>query len=184
MNVRLGQFMRAENLTAAKLAEILQVQASGISHLLSGRNKPNFDFIARMLRMFPNLNPDWLINGDGPMYRQNNVTEVKNTYNSDMLDFSVTNTHDSENIVLNNAENDCVTENTTVSAQPLVTDEIRATTDDLQTAVVDNEPAPPMIPLNENSGKQTTLGNGNSPRVEKVLLFYSDHSFTLYDQRN
>lgn len=69
MNERLAQFMRAEQLTAAKLAEIVQVQPSSISHLLSGRNKPNFDFIARMLRMFATLNPDWLINGIGEMYR-------------------------------------------------------------------------------------------------------------------
>lgn len=70
MNERLAQFMRSEQLTAAKLAEIVQVQPSSISHLLSGRNKPNFEFVSRMLRMFPELNPDWIINGIGSMYRR------------------------------------------------------------------------------------------------------------------
>lgn len=69
MNDRLALFMRSEQLTAAKLAEIVQVQPSSISHLLSGRNKPNFEFVSRLMRMFPELNPDWLINGIGTMYR-------------------------------------------------------------------------------------------------------------------
>lgn len=68
MNKRLEQFMRSEELTSAKLAEILSVQPSSISHLLAGRNKPNFDFISNLLLMFPNLNPRWIINGEGGMY--------------------------------------------------------------------------------------------------------------------
>lgn len=81
MNTRLNLFMRSEELTAAKLAEILQVQPSSISHLLSGRNKPSFEFIARILRMFPDLSPDWIINGSGEMYRSkstidNNITNI------------------------------------------------------------------------------------------------------------
>lgn len=69
MNKRLELFMRSENLTAVKLAEILQVQPSSISHLLSGRNKPNFDFVSRIMLMFPKLNPDWFVNNIGEMYR-------------------------------------------------------------------------------------------------------------------
>lgn len=68
MNKRLEQFMKAEGLTSAKLAEILSVQPSSISHLLAGRNKPNFDFISNLLSMFPHLNIKWIINGDGDMY--------------------------------------------------------------------------------------------------------------------
>lgn len=78
MNTRLELFMRSEGLTAAKLAEILSVQPSSISHLLSGRNNPNFEFISRILRMFPELNPDWIINGQGGMYRDKSVVDIEN----------------------------------------------------------------------------------------------------------
>lgn len=70
MNDRISLLLKEENLTAGKFADILGVQPSGISHLISGRNKPNFDFIAKVLTCFPAVNPDWLILGKGEMYRQ------------------------------------------------------------------------------------------------------------------
>ena len=72
MNRRLQQFLEAENLTAAKLADILGVQRSGLSHILSARNKPSYDFILTILNKYPALNPDWLITGKGKMYRDQN----------------------------------------------------------------------------------------------------------------
>ncbi|NLB67140.1 MAG: helix-turn-helix transcriptional regulator [Bacteroidales bacterium] len=69
MDKRLQQFLDLEDLTPSKLADILQIQRSGISHLLSGRNKPSFDFIEGVLKNFPQINPDWLILGKGKPYR-------------------------------------------------------------------------------------------------------------------
>lgn len=66
---RLFKLMEQEKLTAAKLADILEVQPSAISHILSGRNKPSFDFIQKLAINFPRLNIDWLITGKGNMYK-------------------------------------------------------------------------------------------------------------------
>lgn len=60
---RLERFMNEEGLTNAKLAEILDIQRSGLSHILSGRNKPSYDFIEKLVTNFPNLNIMWLITG-------------------------------------------------------------------------------------------------------------------------
>lgn len=68
MKNRLSEFMRLEGLSSAKIAEITGVQPSAISHLLSGRNKPGFDFIAKLLDAFPNLNARWLILNEGDIY--------------------------------------------------------------------------------------------------------------------
>lgn len=70
MNDRLDKFLLAEQLTPAKFADIIGVQRSSISHIISGRNKPSFDFIAKVLQRFPRVNPDWLILGKGEMYKQ------------------------------------------------------------------------------------------------------------------
>jgi hypothetical protein len=45
------------------------VQRSGISHILSGRNQPSYDFIVKLMKQYPEINPDWLIMGNGTMFR-------------------------------------------------------------------------------------------------------------------
>ena len=69
MREKLLSLMRSEGLTSSRLAELLGIQPSGISHILSGRNKPSFDFVQKILRRFPTINPDWLLLDQGPMYR-------------------------------------------------------------------------------------------------------------------
>ena len=69
MKERLRRFMSAEAVNSTQLAKILEIQSSGISHILSGRNKPSYDFVTKLLSEFPNLNPDWLLLGKGPMHR-------------------------------------------------------------------------------------------------------------------
>lgn len=69
MEERLKLFLAMEGLSPSQFADKLGVQRSGISHLLSGRNKPSFEFINKMLVTFPKINPDWLITGNGKAYR-------------------------------------------------------------------------------------------------------------------
>ena len=69
MNRRIQQFIEVENLSPSKLADMLGLQRSGISHILGARNKPSYDFIMRFLKAFPNVNPDWLLLGKGKIYR-------------------------------------------------------------------------------------------------------------------
>ncbi len=66
--------MSAKGYTSQRFAEIMNVQPSGISHILAGRNKPRFDFLVRLLERFPDVSPDWLLLGNGPMFRE---TELK-----------------------------------------------------------------------------------------------------------
>ena len=69
MNKRLQQFLDAENITQSQLADSLGVARAGISHILSGRNKPGFDFIENLASKFPTLSLEWLITGKGRMYK-------------------------------------------------------------------------------------------------------------------
>ena len=69
MREKLLNLMKSEQLTASKLAELLDIQPSGISHILSGRNKPSFDLVQKILRRFPRVNPDWLLLDKDEMYR-------------------------------------------------------------------------------------------------------------------
>lgn len=68
MKDRIIQFLKENNLTSTKFADVIGVQRSSISHILSGRNKPSFDFMEKMLLSYPDINAQWLITGKGNMF--------------------------------------------------------------------------------------------------------------------
>ena len=78
MKERIIKFLSINNLTSTKFADMVGVQRSSISHILSGRNKPSFDFIEKMLIAYPDLNAQWLITGKGNMN-----TNQPSLFNSD-----------------------------------------------------------------------------------------------------
>ena len=87
MKSRLQQFLEVEQLSPARLADVLGIQRSGLSHILSGRNKPGFDFIQKLLTRYPTLSAEWLITGKGKMYKEQispaNLTEHKEVVNNE-----------------------------------------------------------------------------------------------------
>lgn len=62
---RLKIIIEYYNISAAVLAEKMDVQRSSISHILSGRNKPSLDFVMKILKAFPEVELYWLLNGIG-----------------------------------------------------------------------------------------------------------------------
>lgn len=60
---RIQVIMKVNQLTAAQLAEEIGVQRSNVSHVLSGRNKPSFEFLNKLLMRYPKVNAHWLITG-------------------------------------------------------------------------------------------------------------------------
>lgn len=69
MNTRLKQFLAAENISQAQFADSINVVRASVSHVLSGRNNPSFDFIKAMMIKYPQLNIEWLMFGKGKMYK-------------------------------------------------------------------------------------------------------------------
>ncbi len=73
---RILKLLTRQNLSSSKFADLVGVQRSSISHILSGRNKPSLDFLQKILSNFPTLNSDWLILGKGEMFIQSNQTQI------------------------------------------------------------------------------------------------------------
>jgi len=69
MKDRLLKIIKHYNLTSTRFADEIGVQRSGISHILSGRNQPSYDFIVKLMKQYPEINPDWLIMDKGTMFR-------------------------------------------------------------------------------------------------------------------
>ena len=60
---RLRMIMESHKLNAGSFADRIGVQRSNVSHVLSGRNKPSFDFIEKLLLAFPRVSAEWLFTG-------------------------------------------------------------------------------------------------------------------------
>ena len=75
---RIKRIIISKGLTSSKFADIIGVQRSGISHILSGRNKPGLELLNKILINFPEISGDWLITGEGELYknRQSKNTQV------------------------------------------------------------------------------------------------------------
>ncbi|MCX6244232.1 MAG: helix-turn-helix domain-containing protein [Bacteroidetes bacterium] len=63
-------------MSPSRFAEAIGVQRSGISHLISGRNKPSLEFIQKILARFPEVDPSWLLTGNGEMLAGGNPVKV------------------------------------------------------------------------------------------------------------
>ena len=69
-SIRLQQVMDYYGLNAAAFADTLEIQRSGISHLLSERNKPSLDFILKLIEKFPEVDMYWITQGKGTFPRK------------------------------------------------------------------------------------------------------------------
>lgn len=199
MNERLKEFMQSEGLTSVKFAEIMEVQPSSISHLLSGRNYPNFDFLSKILLRFPSLNPDWIINGKGSIYRSKSE-EVINTQANPVGD--VTNVSDNEEVRTEGLVTDVITSKSSIDTgirtlfdddsdrdEPSYTSYSKDITSndivpDLLFTDVNNANAKTPLPASNFTDK----GNESIPPVsdlaaDRIVMFYADGTFKEYLKR-
>lgn len=61
LNNTIKSFIVSKNLSPSKFADEIGVQRSSISHILSGRNKPSLDIVQKIIRRYPEIGTDWLL---------------------------------------------------------------------------------------------------------------------------
>lgn len=72
---RLAEWREFKGMTLAEMASITGISKTTINTVeQSGSSKPSYDTISRVLAGFPDLNPDWLLLGTGPMVRGRGLT--------------------------------------------------------------------------------------------------------------
>ncbi len=64
---RILELIKQKGMSPSQFADEIGIQRSGISHLISGRNKPSLEFIMKILARFPETDLAWLIQGDEKM---------------------------------------------------------------------------------------------------------------------
>ena len=76
---RLQIIINYYEISAAVLADKIDVQRSSISHILSGRNKPSLEFVLKILKAFPEVELYWLLNGTGTFPKHQDKSSVTTT---------------------------------------------------------------------------------------------------------
>jgi len=160
MKERLIQLLDLEQLSPSKFADIIGVQRSSVSHVISGRNKPSYDFLQKTLTAFPGLNAEWLILGQGTMYEQmgrgatGNLFEAPQAPNFEQIP---------SDILEEGTENEISDESQEVKVEPEITanPELIRDSDDIHGDLV----------------KQDT---GRTRKVVQVMILYDDDTFRTY----
>lgn len=67
---RITKVIAYSELSLSEFADEIEVQRSSISHITSGRNKPSLDFLMKIKSRFPELEWEWLIEGEGEMLKK------------------------------------------------------------------------------------------------------------------
>ena len=151
MREKLTILMKSEQLTMTKFAELLGIQPSGISHILSGRNNASLDMVKKVLRRFPQINPDWLLLDKDEMYRTERPNQSSELPLGGGENLSAATSSD--------ATSSNISESSTLSShQQSVRQATQTTTHDVLTSL-----------------------SANPTRVKRVILLLDDHTFESYE---
>ena len=74
--IRIEKLMQHEGMTSGQFAQEIGIQNSTLSHILNNRNNPSLDVMKKILNRFPLINSDWLILGQGAMFRQESHSQM------------------------------------------------------------------------------------------------------------
>lgn len=80
MKSRLQYIVKNEGLSNQKFASEIGVSPAAITHILSGRNNPSLEIIAKIATRFPHYALRWLILGELPILTVNHVPQDVSTF--------------------------------------------------------------------------------------------------------
>lgn len=67
---RIQEILRSKNLTNAQFSTLTGISAANLSHILGGRTNPSLTILRAVVKGFPDLEPAWVLMGEGPMFRE------------------------------------------------------------------------------------------------------------------
>ena len=83
---RIQEIIRAKNLNNIQFCSITGISPASLSHITSNRSKPTLTILRNVINGFPDINPEWVMMGTGPMFR--NGEQHFNENEDDFRDFA------------------------------------------------------------------------------------------------
>ena len=168
---RISKVITYSELSLSEFADEIEVQRSSISHITSGRNKPSLDFLMKIKNRFPELEWEWLIEGEGEMLKKPVIsTETKATPEkskpSSLPDlFSLIN---DEAFGITESEDRVAPENPQESDISELLDEKQKISDSQRLEI------PEPSPISESVDKQDV-------KVKRIVFFYDNGKFETFE---
>lgn len=199
MTDRLQVILQREGITAAKFASALGVQPSALSHLLSGRNKPSYDFITRFIMAYPAYNIEWLLVGKQPMLKEDLTQSANSAPTATTIDEPQTLfIANEEGAELAPQEPSQPLPQHSVRAHPVAQQPNSQSTTAPQTTPQPSTPVQPAPQSNSiNSATETVAPQQNNTNAQaqvapqpictaakapkKVIILYDDHTFESFE---
>lgn len=70
VNERLQFWLKSQRISQTELAKNIGVTPAAINNIIHGRSNPTALLLKQLHQAYPNLNQDWLLNGQGQMLRE------------------------------------------------------------------------------------------------------------------
>lgn len=80
---RIEMIMEAEGLIASQFANEIGIKSPTLSHILNDRNNPSLEVMKKILDRYKNISPEWLISGQGDMYKEKTENKHHSLFDND-----------------------------------------------------------------------------------------------------
>lgn len=160
MKDRIRLIMEDAHLSPSEFADKLHIGRAVISHILNGRNNPSLDVVTRILSNMKNINPTWLLTGEGNMFNSE-IGENASSYQSTDL-FS------------NVSSND-------LFSQPVVNAPDRSSVNEYRKENI--------VDLAESTANSAVLQHvipqkQPEKKISKIIIYYTDNTFEVFNADN
>lgn len=181
ITTRIEQLLSEFGLAPSAFADGIQIPRAVMSHILSRRNKPSLEVVQKILKKFPQVNSDWLLNGLGSMIQLNIFEDLENPTTPTLQTTNLPPVRDNIFIAPALLEQDIApvvsppTVAPLVAAENIVHSKIPQNSETNIKANVEN-----VVADNQLVNVQPTALPDFSKKIEKIIFFYSDKTFSVH----
>jgi transcriptional regulator with XRE-family HTH domain len=187
---RIEKVMVHQNMTAGQFAAEIGVQNSTLSHILNNRNNPSLDVLKKILSRFPEISADWLILGQGSMYRQ----EIQS---KELTLFDSVDENNSLSVHLNTPEVNILPKEANVNQNEMLKNPLNTGSGQLKqeiahrtgkiaaSVIIAEEGSPAISPQQTVNNKAAQAGFNPMPQrtATRVIIYFSDNTFQEFESK-
>lgn len=161
MKDRIRLIMENEHLTPSEFADKLGIGRAVMSHILNGRNNPSLEVVSRILSTIKNIDPEWLINNEGEMFKSTSENNTSSTLFPENKNPRI-------------VAHDLFAQNSPYPEQRTVENEYR------KENIVDE----PLRSNEQSVLQQVAYQKLPEKKISKIIIYYNDNTFETFNADN